>query len=481
MKQEIDFINEDNKEKELNSLYDDDIKYIEEINDDFYNKTGCKKKYLINTFGCQMNVHDSELLGGMLSTMGYEEAQSETEADIVLFNTCTVREHAENRAFGRISQLKALKSVKPDLIIGMCGCIVQQKDAISIIKKDYPYIDIVFGTHNIKEFPILLKQVIQNKKSVIDVWDGSKYIAEDLPIKRTNKISAFVNVMFGCNNFCSYCIVPYVRGREKSRKSEDIIREVKNLVDNGYKEINLIGQNVNSYGFGLEEKITFADLLKKVNDIPGIGRIRFTTSHPKDITDELIYAIRDLDNVCEHLHLPFQAGSNKILKAMNRHYTKERYLEIISKLRDNIPDISLTTDIIVGFPGETDEDYEATIDLVKRVKFDSAFTFIYSKRTGTPAAAMENQVSDEIKHKRIEKLVDLQNNITFEKNASLVGNRYEILVEDVSKKDPNKMTGRTRTNKLVHVKGDKTMIGKLFNVEITKAHGFTLEGEVICP
>ncbi|SHF04301.1 tRNA-2-methylthio-N6-dimethylallyladenosine synthase [Caldanaerobius fijiensis DSM 17918] len=455
------------------------VEDIKKLNEEYYKKTGVRKKYLIFTFGCQMNQHDSEVLSGMLEDMGYEETKDINDADVILFNTCAVREHAEVRALSRISQLKELKREKPDVVIGMSGCVVQEKGAIETIMKKLPYIDLVFGTHNIHEFPKILQQAIQSSNTIIDVWEGNGQVVENLPIKRTDKVKAFVNVTYGCDNFCTYCIVPYVRGRERSRKPEDIINEVRELARQGFKEVNLLGQNVNSYGRGLEEKVTFADLLRMINEIEGIERIRFTTSHPKDLTDDLIYAMRDCEKVCEHLHLPFQAGSNRILKAMNRRYTKEKYLDLIYKLRENIPNIALSTDIIVGFPGETDEDFEDTLDLVRTVRFDSAFTFIYSKRTGTPAAEMPNQVPDAVKHERFNRLVELQNKITAEKNAELVGNVYDVLVEEVSKKDPNKMTGRTRTNKLVHFVGDESIIGRLVNVKITASRGFTLEGEII--
>ncbi|WP_051585991.1 tRNA (N6-isopentenyl adenosine(37)-C2)-methylthiotransferase MiaB [Caldanaerobius polysaccharolyticus] len=305
----------------------DSINRVRDINEEYHRKTGIRKKYVTYTFGCQMNQHDSEVLRGMLEDMGYEETENVDDADVILFNTCAVREHAEVRAFSRVSQLKELKRRKPDVIVGMCGCVVQEKGAVNAIKENFPFIDLVFGTHNIHEFPYLLLQAIQSDDPVIQVWDENGQIVENLPVKRIDRVRAFVNVTYGCNNFCTYCIVPYVRGRERSRRPADIIREVKELADQGIKEVNLLGQNVNSYGRGLEEKVTFADLLRMVNEVEGIERIRFTTSHPKDLTDDLIYAMRDCEKVCEHLHLPFQAGSNRILKAMNRMYTRERYLE----------------------------------------------------------------------------------------------------------------------------------------------------------
>ncbi|MDI3310547.1 MAG: tRNA (N6-isopentenyl adenosine(37)-C2)-methylthiotransferase MiaB [Thermoanaerobacterium sp.] len=436
-------------------------------------------KFHIETYGCQMNVHDSEKLAGVLTEMGYQHTDNLENADVILFNTCCVRQHAEIRIFGRVSQLKELKQRKPNIILGICGCMMQEKEVVEAIRKDYPYIDMVFGTHNLFKFPELLQEALNSDTTIIDVWDDNSNIVEDIPIRRAEGLKAWVNIIYGCNNFCTYCIVPYVRGREKSREPKDIIDEIKSLADEGFKEITLLGQNVNSYGNDLSQKVDFADLLYMINDINGIERIRFMTSHPKDISDKLIFAMRDLDKVCEHLHLPVQSGSNRILEKMNRKYTREKYLEIIDKLRDNVPDIAITTDIIVGFPGETDEDFQDTLDLVRKVKYDSAYTFIYSKRKGTVAEKMPDQVDEDIKHKRLEELIKLQNGISIEKNNEMNGKIVEVLVEGISKRDNDKLTGRTRTNKIVHFKADPDLIGKFANVKIIETKAWTMQGELI--
>jgi len=436
-------------------------------------------KFHIETYGCQMNVHDSEKLAGMLTEMGYQHTDNLEDADVILFNTCCVRQHAEIRIFGRVSQLKELKQRKPNIILGICGCMMQEKEVVAAIRKDYPYIDMVFGTHNLFKFPEILQEALNSDTTVIDVWDDNSNIVEDIPIRRAEGLKAWVNIIYGCNNFCTYCIVPYVRGRERSREPKNIIDEIKSLADEGFKEITLLGQNVNSYGNDLSQKVDFADLLYMINNINGIERIRFMTSHPKDISDKLIFAMRDLDKVCEHLHLPVQSGSNRILEKMNRKYTRERYLEIIEKLRDNIPDIAITTDIIVGFPGETDEDFQDTLDLVKKVKYDSAYTFIYSKRKGTVAEKMPDQVDEDIKHKRLEELIKLQNSISIEKNNEMNGKIVEVLVEGTSKRDSDKLTGRTRTNKIVHFKGESNLIGKFVDVKIIETKAWTMQGELI--
>jgi len=434
------------------------------------------KKYIILTWGCQMNEHDSEKMSGILESLGYENTEIKEEADIIILNTCLVRENAELKVYGNLGELKALKKANPDLIIGICGCMMQKREIRDIIKEKYRFVDIIFGTHNIHKLPELIANHNQHTKMIIDVWEDAEEIIEGLPAKRKYGFKAFVNIMYGCNNFCSYCIVPYTRGREKSREPQDILDEIKNLAKEGYKEVTLLGQNVNSYGKTLESKLTFADLLYLINEIDGIERIRFMTSHPKDLSNELIYAIRDCDKVCEHIHLPFQAGSNRILKLMNRKYTKEQYLELVDKIRSEIPDISLTTDIIVGFPGETDEDFIDTIDVVKKAKFDSAFTFLYSIREGTPAAKMADQVPEEIKHKRFKQLLDVLNPISHERNMRLVNTIQEVLVEEISKTDSTVLSGRTRTNKLVHFKGSANLIGKIVNVRIDNAKTWTLEG-----
>ena len=455
------------------------IEYVRNLNDEFYRQRGQRRKFIIHTFGCQMNEHDSEKLLGMLENMGYEKTDRDEFADVIIFNTCCVRKHAEDRVYGRISQLKRLKQKKPDMILGICGCVPQQKDVADFIKERYPYVDLIFGTHNLHMFPELIRKAMLTKETVIDIWNTEGQVIEGIPIAREEGIKAWVNIMYGCNNFCTYCIVPYVRGRERSRKPEDIVKEIEELVQKGYKEVTLLGQNVNSYGKDLEDGINFPKLLRIINEISGLERIRFTTSHPKDLSMDLIMAMKECEKVCEHIHLPFQAGSNKILKLMNRNYTREYYMEFIEKLRNEIPDVGISTDIIVGFPGETEEDFADTVDLVKRVQFDSAFIFMYSKRTGTPAAEMTEQVPDEVKHRRFDYLVELQDSISKTKNQQLIGKVFEILVESPSKKDENRLTGRTRTNKLVHFEGDLSLIGKLVNVKIKEAKAWTLYGEIL--
>lgn len=457
----------------------DAIEYVRRLNEEYYQHTGKKRKFIIHTFGCQMNEHDSEKLLGMLENMGYEKTNNDEFADVIIFNTCCVRKHAEDRVYGRISQLKRLKQKKPDLILGICGCVPQQNNVAEFIRNKYPYVDLIFGTHNLHIFPELIKKALLTKEAVIDVWNTEGEVIEGLPVTREEGVKAWVNIMYGCNNFCTYCIVPYVRGRERSRRPEDIIKEIQELVQNGYKEITLLGQNVNSYGKDFDDGTNFPSLLRMINQISGLERIRFTTSHPKDLSYDLILAMKECDKVCEHIHLPFQAGSNKILKLMNRNYTREYYMGLVEKLRNEIPEVGISTDIIVGFPGETEEDFADTVDLVKTVEFDSAFIFMYSKRTGTPAAEMTDQVPDEIKHRRFDYLVELQDSISKEKNQRLIGKVFEILVEGQSKKDENKLTGRTRTNKLVHFEGDVSLIGKLVNVKIKEAKAWTLYGEII--
>ena len=437
------------------------------------------QKYYLNTFGCQMNEHDSEKLAGMLSNMGYIETDDVNESDLIIYNTCCVREHAEQKVYGHLGALKKLKEDKPELKIAICGCMMQQEEVVSHIKKTYRHVDLIFGTHNLHKFPELLLKSFGRKKTLIDVLNTDGKIVENVPVERKDSVKAWITVMYGCNNFCSYCIVPYVRGRERSREIRDIKEEVMTLGRQGFKEITLLGQNVNSYGKDLDNKVNFAELLYQLNEIPGIERIRFLTSHPKDLSEELIYAMRDLSKVCEHLHLPFQAGSTKVLKEMNRGYTKEQYLELVMKVKENIPDISLTTDIIVGFPGETDEDFEDTLDVIEKVRFDSAYTFLYSKRTGTPAAKSKNQISDEVKKERFEKLLTLQNTISREINETFLGKKVEILVEGISKTNDNIYTGRTRGNKIVNYKGSKDDIGKLKNILIDDIKTWSLEGKEI--
>ncbi|HBM81406.1 MAG TPA: tRNA (N6-isopentenyl adenosine(37)-C2)-methylthiotransferase MiaB [Clostridiaceae bacterium] len=436
---------------------------------------------MIETWGCQMNEEDSEKMAGMLNSMGYESTGNKEDADIIVFNTCCVRENAELKVYGNLGILKNLKKSKPDLVIAVCGCMMQQKGMAENIKKNYPFVNLIFGTHNIHKFPQLLNNAMQSQNTIIDLSEDYN-IEEGIPIKRESKIKAFVTIMYGCNNFCTYCIVPYVRGRERSRKPSDIIKEVSNLSEEGYREITLLGQNVNSYGKGLDEDIDFAKLLTRLSDVEGIERIRFMTSHPKDISYELIDVIKNCSKVCKHVHLPLQSGSSRILKLMNRNYSKEKYLKIADKLKSEIPGIALTTDIIIGFPGETEEDFEETLDVVKMVRFDSAFTFLYSKREGTPAFKMKEQVDERVKHERFNRLLELVNSIALEKNKEYEGKTVRVLVEDISKNDGTKLMGRTDTGKLVNFSFEgynaDDLFGKIEDVKIEEAFTWSLNGKI---
>ncbi|MBM7614121.1 tRNA (N6-isopentenyl adenosine(37)-C2)-methylthiotransferase MiaB [Alkaliphilus hydrothermalis] len=454
------------------------IEAIKQLNQQDYARTKKEKKYIIVTYGCQMNEHDSEKLAGMLQNMGYIETTQKNQADLVIFNTCCVRENAELKVYGNIGALKNLKKKNEDMVIAVCGCMMQQPQVVQEIKRKYRHVDLVFGTHNLHKFPELLVNTKHTENMLVDVWEQEGEIVEGIPSIRKYGLKGFVNIMFGCNNFCTYCIVPYTRGRERSREVMDIVDEVADLVNNGTKEVTLLGQNVNSYGKTLENKVTFADLLRELNKIQGLKRIRFMTSHPKDLSDDLIDAIAECDKVCEHAHFPFQAGSNRILKEMNRVYTKEKYLESVEKLKAKVPNIALTTDIIVGFPGETEEDFEDTLDVVNKVRFDSAFTFLYSIRQGTPAAEMAEQIPEDVKHERFNRLVDRVNEICAEINESYQDQIVEVLVEGPSKTDPKKLMGRTRQNKLVNFVGDESLIGELVKLKIIEAKTFSLNGEV---
>ena len=436
-------------------------------------------KYIIETWGCQMNEEDSEKISGMLKSLGYKPTDQREEADIIIFNTCCVRENAEQKVYGNLGMLKKLKEKNPNLIISICGCMMQQEGMAEEIIKRFPHVDIIFGTHNAHMFPEYLNRARQEGKSIIEVKQKEEGIIEGIPIDRKSDVKAFVTIMYGCNNFCTYCIVPYVRGRERSRKPEDIINEIKCLVKEGYKEVTLLGQNVNSYGKGLEEDINFAKLLRLVNEIEGLERVRFMTSHPKDLTSDVIDAIAECDKLCEQIHLPVQAGSNSLLKRMNRNYTRERYLELMNEIKTKIPDVSITTDIIIGFPGETEEEFEDTLALVKEVEYDSAFTFLYSIRQGTPAAKFEDQVDEETKHRRFNILIDEVNKIIAEKNKKYEGRTVEVLVDGLSKNDDTQVSGRTRNGRLVNFEGSADLIGKLVNVEITKAQSFSLVGKIV--
>ncbi|EGT5619471.1 tRNA (N6-isopentenyl adenosine(37)-C2)-methylthiotransferase MiaB [Clostridium perfringens] len=438
-----------------------------------------KKLFCISTYGCQMNEEDSEKLSGMLKSQGYERTENKEEASIIIFNTCCVRENAENKVFGNLGQLKQLKKKNPNLVIAICGCMMQQVGMADKVLKTFPYVDIIFGTHNAHKFPEYLHRVLQEGVQVKEILNKEEGIVEGLPIDRKSDVKAFVTIMYGCNNFCTYCIVPYVRGRERSRKSEDIIKEIEELVSQGYKEITLLGQNVNSYGKGLEEDIDFAGLLRKVNEVKGLERVRFMTSHPKDLSDDVIMAIKECDKLCEQVHLPVQSGSSRILKEMNRHYDREYYLDLVKKIKSEIPDVTLTTDIIIGFPGETEEDFLDTLSLCEEVGYDSAFTFIYSRRNHTPADKMENQIPDDIKHDRFNRLVEAINKKVVIKNKEYESKVVEVLVEGPSKNDETKLTGRTRNGKLVNFAGDEKLVGELVNLKIVRAQPFSLIGEIV--
>lgn len=441
-----------------------------------------KKTFHITTFGCQMNEHDSETLAGMLIEKGYVPAAERKDANIVIFNTCSIRENADKRFFGTLGQLKRRKTEqRENFTVCVCGCMMQQQHIIDTIKAKYPWVDVIFGTHNLHQLPELLDNLYKEKHKQLAIWEEGGEIVEGLPARRLFKHKAFVNIMYGCNNFCTYCIVPYTRGRERSRAAEDILKEVQALAADGVKEIMLLGQNVNSYkGISREnsEKTDFTDLIYMLSEVDGIERIRFMTSHPKDISDKLIAAYGKCEKLCHYIHLPVQAGSSKVLKEMNRHYTREDYLEIVRKLREVDPDIAISTDIIVGFPGETEEEFEETLTLCEEVRYDSAFTFLYSVRKGTPAEKFENQIPEEIKHERFNRLVDVINRISAEKNAEYVGRIEKVLVDGPSKNNSKTYGGRTESFKLVNFRGTPDMIGQVIDVLITGANTFSLEGEV---
>lgn len=449
-------------------------------------REGKKLTYAVVTFGCQMNAHDSEKLKGILDQIGYEESDSE-DADFVIYNTCTVRENANLKLYGHLGHLKKKKERNSNMLIGLCGCMMQEPDVVEKIRKSYRYVDIIFGTHNIYKLAEFIYRRLTEESAVIEVLKEAERTVESLPQKRKYPFKSGVNIMYGCNNFCSYCIVPYVRGRERSRTPEEILSEIQMLADDGVKEIMLLGQNVNSYGTNfiaesdrVAEKpdYDFPDLLTDVCKIPGIERVRFMTSHPKDLSDKLITVIRQEEKVCRHIHLPVQSGSTQILTAMNRKYTKEQYLALVERVKSNIPDISITTDIIVGFPGETEEDFEETLDVVSKAEYDQAFTFIYSKRTGTPASVMENQVPDSVIKERFDRLLKLVNTISAKRTNRFLGMTKPVLVEEINAHDANLVTGRMDNNLLVHFPGDASMIGKIVNVKLLEAKGFYYIGEM---
>jgi len=434
--------------------------------------------FCVTTFGCQMNARDSEKLTGILEQVGYVEAPDE-KADFVIYNTCTVRENANLKVYGHLGLLKHEKKKNPNMRIALCGCMMQEPEVVEKLETSYRFVDLIFGTHNIFKFAELLASSFEKQKMVVDIWEGTEQIVEDLPVERKYPFKSGVNIMFGCNNFCSYCIVPYVRGRERSRKPEDILKEIEALAKDGVVEVMLLGQNVNSYGKNLEPSMSFAQLLREVEKIEGIKRIRFMTSHPKDLSDELIQVMKESQKICRHLHLPLQSGSTEILRVMNRRYTKEQYLQLAEKIRREIPDISLTTDIIVGFPGETDADFRETLDVVRKVRYDNAYTFIYSKRTGTPAAKMENQVPEaEVKVHFDELLKEVQE-IAKEQAARFAGSTQEVLVEERNEHDETLLTGRMSNNLLVHFPGDISLIGTLQKVRLNECRGFYYMGELM--
>lgn len=460
-----------------------ELEYIDKIQKINENKN---LKYYIMTMGCQLNENDSEKLCGMLEKMNYTKTENMKEADLVLFNTCCVRENAEEKLFGKVGEVKRQKEEK-GTIIAIGGCMMQEEHIIKKLKESYPYVDIIFGTHTLHKFPEDLYKALEENRKIRDILDIDGEVIEGLPISRNDKVSASVTIMNGCNNFCTYCIVPYVRGRERSRNPKDIIEEIRDLAKQGYKEVTLLGQNVNSYLRVEREKEiefeeyegvnSFATLLRAVNKIDGIDRIRFISPHPKDFTDDVIEAIRDCDKVCKLVHLPLQSGSTEVLRRMNRKYTKEQYLSLVEKMRDKIPNVRFTTDIIVGFPGETTEEFEDTLDVVRKVKFEQVFMFIYSRRVGTPADKMEDQIPEEIKHKNFNKLKALVESQIAENNKKYIGTVQKIFVEGTSKNNEEMLTGRTDSNKVVVFEGDKSLIGKMIDVKIVSEHMWYLKGE----
>ncbi len=434
------------------------------------------ESYVLN-MGCQMNARDSEKLTAILEQAGFLQAKTE-EADFVIYNTCTVRENANNKVYGHLGLLNAYKKKNPHMKIALCGCMMQEPTAVSTIKHRYSFVDLVFGTHNIYKFAELLDSSLHSDTMVVDVWEDTDRIVEELPAKRKYRFKSGVNIMFGCNNFCSYCIVPYVRGRERSRKPEEILKEIRFLAADGVKEVMLLGQNVNSYGKNLTDPLTFAQLLEKVEQIDGIERIRFMTSHPKDLSDDLIEAMRRSKKICNHLHLPLQSGSSRILNLMNRRYDKEHYLNLVDRIRKAVPDLAITTDIIVGFPGETEEDFLETMDVVKKVRFDSAFTFLYSKRTGTPAASMDEQIPEHIAKERFDRLLREVQAIAAQKADCLTGRTLPVLAEEINRQDASLLTGRLTNNSVVHFAGTKEMIGTIQQVYLKESRGFYYIGSL---
>ena len=434
--------------------------------------------YFIETLGCQMNAKDSEKFAGILTEIGYEKAPGEFDADLVLYNTCTVRENANTKIYGHLGQLGAVKKHRnPDMRIALCGCMMQEPDEVQTVREKYPFVDLVFGTHNVFKLAELLYRMETEEGQVIDVWEGTDMIVEDLPAIRKYRFKTGVNIMYGCNNFCSYCIVPYVRGRERSRTPESILEEIRCLASDGVREVMLLGQNVNSYGKTLDPKVTFSELLREVAKVDGIDRVRFMTSHPKDLSDELIATMASDPKICNHIHLPLQSGSDRILRAMNRHYDTERFLEIVEKLRKTVPEIQITTDLIVGFPGETEEDFQDTLDMVRKARFASAFTFLYSRRTGTPAAKMPDQVPDESANERFQRLLSVVQEVGREESGKLTGRTLPVLVDETNRQDKTLVTGRLADNTVVHFPGGAELVGEIVPVFLRESKGFYYMGE----
>ena len=437
-----------------------------------------KKKYNLTVFGCQMNERDAETLQGFLEELGYEQTAEAENADLVIINTCAVRQKAEDKVFGQIGRLGKLKKARPEMMIAICGCMVQQEAVARKLVKKHPFVNLIFGTHNIAAFPALLQRAVESGEPLLDLWDEAGDVVEGLPVSRKDGIRAWVNITYGCNNFCAYCIVPYVRGRERSRRAAEILTEISGLARQGYQEVTLLGQNVNSYGKDLSEQIDFSDLLQLVDRETGMKRIRFMTSHPRDWHEKLACVIGEGTNICEHVHLPIQSGSNRILALMNRGYTREHYLEQVEILRRYLPDCAITTDLIVGFPGETEADFLATLEIVEQVSYDAAFTYLYSQRSGTPAAKMPGQISSEVKKERLQRLLEVQNKHSLRHNQLLVGKTVEVLVEGKSKTNRDVLSGRTRGGKTVNFTGEGVLAGDLLPVEISEAKTWSLSGRI---
>lgn len=466
--------------KKARKRYREDIEILdfEQIPEDMRN-IGADQHYLIKTYGCQMNEHDTETIAGILDQMGYTATDDEYKADIILFNTCAIRENAEDKVFGELGRLKPLKLEKPDLILGVCGCMSQEESVVNRILQKFQHVDLIFGTHNIHRLPHLLKEALFAKEMVVEVWSKEGDVVENMPKSRSNNLKAWVNIMYGCDKFCTYCIVPYTRGKERSRLPHDVLGEVRELARQGYQEITLLGQNVNAYGKDLQNMdYRFGHLMDDIRKID-IPRVRFTTSHPRDFDDHLIDVLAKGGNLVEHIHLPAQSGNSRVLKRMARKYTRDEYLTLVDKIKKAMPHVALTTDIIVGFPGETDEEFEDTLSLMREVEYDSAFTFIYSPREGTPSAKWEDNISHEEKKERLQRLNELQDEISRRKNEQLRGQVVEVLVEGESKKNREVLSGRTRTNKLVNFHGSHELIGNLVNVRITEPQTWTLKGELV--